>query len=270
MCELLGMSFNGPVSAEMSVNTFAAADLDNADGWGMAWYAGPSLALVKEPLRWRQSSYAEFLQNYERAHSPLIIAHVRHATVGGTPNRADSHPFTRELFGKEYCFAHNGTIRDPLDDLPLGRFLPVGQTDSERIFCQLLEQIAQRGRGPENRHDFRWLHHLFTRINPYGKLNLLFSEGQRLFCYRDQVWGKGLHMRSMAVNNHKPRRLQDPTLAMDLHDPEQRQGIILATRPLDDAPWRPLHHGELIVVHHGKLEYSSSRTQHAKPTAAAS
>jgi glutamine amidotransferase len=263
MCELLGMSFDGPVSAEISVDTFTAADIDNADGWGMAWYAGKSLALVKEPLRWRQSSYAEFLLNYERARSPLFIAHVRHATVGGPPNRADSHPFARELFGREYCFAHNGTIRDALTHLPLGRFKPVGKTDSEHIFCHLLDQIAQRDSHMEGRSDFRWFYNVVSQINLHGKLNLMLSDGRHLFCYRDRVWSKGLNMRSMAVNQHKQRRLKDPTLKMNLSDPSHRQGIVVATRPLDDAPWRPLRQGELIVVRQGRLEFSSSRMQHA-------
>ena len=43
-------------------------------------------------------------------------------TTGGEPSRADTHPFQRELFGRSYCFAHNGTVRGvivatrPLDD----------------------------------------------------------------------------------------------------------------------------------------------------------
>jgi predicted glutamine amidotransferase len=34
-------------------------------------------------------------------------------------------------------FAHNGTVRSARD-LPLGRFRPIGSTDSEHAFCAML------------------------------------------------------------------------------------------------------------------------------------
>ena len=75
------------------------------------------------------------------------LAHVRHKTIGGEPNHADTHPFARELGGRDYCFAHNGTLDGPAWELPLGAYRPVGETDSERFFCHLLHEIAARG-GP--------------------------------------------------------------------------------------------------------------------------
>jgi glutamine amidotransferase len=260
MCELLSMSFDGPVSADVNVDTFAAADVDNADGWGMAWYVGRSLALVKEPIRWRLSPYAEFLRGYEHVRSPLFIAHVRHATVGGPPVRADCHPFGRELFGRAYCFAHNGTVYGAREELPLGHYHPIGATDSEHTFCHLLDRIVRRGRPLEDEEDFRWLHRVLTAINQRGKLNCLFTDGRRLLCYRDRVWTKGLHMRSVVVNNHRVRRMEDRTIQVDLHDDKARRGIIVATRPLDDEPWHALRGSELVVVRDGRLEFSSARS----------
>ena len=61
----------------------------------------------------------------------MYIAHVRHATIGGTPKHADTHPFARELDSRFYCFAHNGTIRKASERLLLERYQPIGDTDSE-------------------------------------------------------------------------------------------------------------------------------------------
>src|SRR6185295_11750557 len=50
MCELMGLSFDQPVSADFSLRAFACRDAENPDGWGLAWYPDQSLALVKEAL----------------------------------------------------------------------------------------------------------------------------------------------------------------------------------------------------------------------------
>src|SRR4051794_19048524 len=99
MCELLGLSFAAPVSAEFSFREFAGRDHENPDGWGIAWYPDRSAALVKEPVAWRSSKHNEFLGALSSA---TYIAHVRHKTVGGEPTHADTHPFVRELAGSDY------------------------------------------------------------------------------------------------------------------------------------------------------------------------
>src|SRR5690242_3220237 len=110
MCELMGLSFAGPVSADFSIREFGRRGEENADGWGLGWYPDQSLAVAKEPVRWGQSKYTGFLQNYPDLQSRIYIGHVRHKTTGGAPTYADTHPFARELGGRDYCFAHNGTL----------------------------------------------------------------------------------------------------------------------------------------------------------------
>lgn len=70
-----------------------------------------------------------------------MIAHIRKATQGKI-TLENSHPFIRELWGRHWIFAHNGDLHD--FDPPLsGRFTPVGNTDSERAFCYLLDQLVE-------------------------------------------------------------------------------------------------------------------------------
>jgi predicted glutamine amidotransferase len=260
VCELLGMSFEQPVSAEVTIRAFAMRDMANADGWGLGWFDEDySLAIVKEPLRWRESRFAAFLQTYEHLRSRLIIGHVRHATTGGTPTRADTHPFTRELFGRFYCFAHNGTVRGAFEELPLGRFRPVGLTDSEHMFCHLLDQIAERGRQLDEREDWQWLHERLAQINEMGKVNCVLSDGRRMLCYRDRQWKKGLMMRSVTIDATHDRRLEDATMELDMTDNVANRGVVVATRPLTDEPWHPLRCGELLVLHDGEIQYSTTR-----------
>src|SRR5438876_33146 len=185
MCELMGMCFHRPISADFTIREFAIRCEENADGWGLGWYPDRSLAIVKEPVRWQASQYTGFLEKYQHLLSPIYIAHVRHRTTGGEPTHADTHPFSRELAGREYCFAHNGTLTNLSAEFPLGRYRPVGATDSEYMFCHLMEELACRGEHLESESDWRWLHGKFAALNKGSKLNCLLSDGKRLFTYRD-------------------------------------------------------------------------------------
>src|SRR5437867_4135652 len=110
MCELLGLSFAAPISADFSMRAFEERDEENPHGWGLAWYPDQSLAIVKEPIEWGKSQHSDFLESYQHLQSRIYIGHVRHKTTGGAPTHADTHPFGRELAGREFCFAHNGTL----------------------------------------------------------------------------------------------------------------------------------------------------------------
>src|ERR1700693_4785757 len=118
MCELMGYSFAKPIVADFSIREFAHRGKDNADGWGLAWYPDRSLALVKEAVQWKASKHTGFLESYSDLRSSICLAHVRHLTTGRATH-ADTHPFARELFGTEFCFAHNGTLPGAAS-LPLG------------------------------------------------------------------------------------------------------------------------------------------------------
>ena len=82
-----------------------------------------------------------------------MIAHVRYATTGAV-SLENVHPFSRELWGIHWTFAHNGQVpkfddSTPLADQPLlGKttvndfhYNPVGDTDSEAVFCAILNAL---------------------------------------------------------------------------------------------------------------------------------
>ena len=76
-----------------------------------------------------------------------MMAHIRYATVGEV-TMENVHPFVRELHGMNISFCHNGECpRFAQAPLPkLGRttshfYQPVGDTDSEAVFCSLLNAL---------------------------------------------------------------------------------------------------------------------------------
>ena len=255
MCELMGLSFDRAVSADFSIRAFSLRDEENADGWGLGWYPDRSLALVKEALTWRRSGYSHFLESYQDLKSRIYIAHVRHQTTGGAVTHSDTHPFSREYAGREFCFAHNGTIRG-FAALPLERFHPVGGTDSEHVFCHLLDAIAARGERLQDQVGWRWLHETLASLNHRGTLNCLFSDGERLFGYRDVNGWKGLSLRKLRFHEHGERHFEDCGMEVAMAGDEHNHGCVIATRPLSKTGWHDLSPGTLVVLEGGTLRYS--------------
>jgi predicted glutamine amidotransferase len=159
--------------------------------------------------------------------------------------------------GSEFCFAHNGTLPGA-HDLPLGRFRPVGGTDSEHFFCHLLEVIAGWEAGLAEKNWPR-LHQKLASWNEGGKLNCLLADGQRLFCYHDAAGWKGLHFRRLFIHDQETRRFEDPQVRLDLGNGAVNSGVVVATSPLSLTGWETFLTGELIVLEGGVIRFSSHR-----------
>ncbi|MEZ4403067.1 MAG: class II glutamine amidotransferase [Kofleriaceae bacterium] len=182
MCELLGMECNVPTDIVFSFAGLAARGGrrgPHADGWGLALYDGKAARLFLEPAAAADSPLARFVRQHP-IKTLLAIAHVRQKTRGPV-SLVNTHPFVRELWGRQFVFAHNGTVKH-VRRLTLGRFQPIGTTDSEYAFCALLGAVA---------HDFDGYPRSPTalaeaiaghgaRIGAGGTFNFLLGDGQQL------------------------------------------------------------------------------------------
>ena len=81
----------------------------HADGWGLALYEGRAVRTFLEPSAAAKSPLAKYIRE-NPIKTLLAIAHVRKRTRGPV-NLANTHPFVRELWGRHFTFAHNGTVR---------------------------------------------------------------------------------------------------------------------------------------------------------------
>jgi predicted glutamine amidotransferase len=258
MCELFGICFNKPMKPAISFIGFRERGQVNQHGWGVAFYPDNSAQVIKEPINAGASELSNFLKTYKYMKSRIILAHVRHATMG-SHTRMNTHPFQRELGGRDYVFAHNGDLKGGFrKGLPLGAYRPVGETDSEHAFCYLMERIRRRKIKDWAQRDYAWLQGELQKINRYGTLNCLLSDGERLFAYRDARKKRTLYF----LNRTPPYgrvSLIDNDFSIDLgriRDPDTH-GFIIATRPLTREPWIPLPPG-LIAFSNGKAVYSDT------------
>lgn len=253
MCELLGLCFNEPILPTLAFRGFRQRGRRNPHGWGVASFADGAARIFKEPADAADSRLADFVSGYRGLRSRIVIGHVRRASVGAR-TLAETHPFAREIRGRDFVLAHNGTLRmHRLEPMLDGTYTPVGTSDSEAVLCALLAWMAD-GRVPFDA--FARIHGRLQEINLCGELNLLFSEGRCLYAYFDAGGYNGL-WRVCRRAPFGPVALRDEDWAVDL-DAEKRpgqRGYVVATQPLTDEPWQRLAPGALLVFEAGELVY---------------
>ena len=196
------------------------------------------------------------MQGYNLIRSGIIMSHVRYTSKGEVAHR-NTPPFQREWDGREYVFAHNGTLHAEFN-LEDRRYRPVGETDSEMAFCHIMNQISENGIKFRDETEYTWLLNLLQDINQYGSFNCLLSDGRHLFCYHDRDGYKGLYQLHRRAPYDKVK-LRDNDYEIDLaHEKRPSQeGYITASNPLTDEEWERFQEGELRVYREGKLVYSS-------------
>ena len=252
------MSFNLAIQPNISFIGFSKRAIVNPDGWGIAYYPDKAVSIFKEPVKAGNSSLSKFIiENSSLIKSKIIIGHVRKASIG-TISYKNTHPFTRELNGRDYTFAHNGTIFY-FKKLELSVFRPIGNTDSEHLFCHLLHLIKNRSIIKWENEDFRWLQKKLNNINKKGRLNCVFSDGRHLFCYKDQNTEKSLCY-IQRKSPFKRLSLKDEDWDIDLseiNDPSQ-EGYIISSKKLTNENWKEINGGDLLVFKNGRFLFGKS------------
>jgi predicted glutamine amidotransferase len=248
------MNCNVPTDICFSFTGFQArggATDVHRDGWGIAFFEGRGVRVFLDPQPSCESPVAELVRNYP-IRSLNVIAHIRKATQGPV-GLENTHPFMRELWGRYWIFAHNGNLKDYAPTLD-GSFVPVGQTDSERVFCHLLQTLRQRfPNGAPGRDLLRGaLEDFAAQLRPHGPLNFLLSNGDCLFAHRSTELYYLIRQAPFAVAH-----LKDQDVAVDfdaLTSPGDRVALI-ATQPLtDNEEWAPLPVGRLALFADGEYQ----------------
>lgn len=252
MCELLGMSANVPTDICFSFTGLmqrGGKTGPHRDGWGIAFYEGKGFRTFKDPNPSSQSKIAELVQQYP-IKSRAVISHIRQANRGGV-NLENTHPFTRELWGQYWTFAHNGQLTG-YQNLVTGRHRPVGETDSELAFCWLLNKMEQRyPEGPQDWPEMlRYVAQCCDELRALGVFNMLLSNGEYVmaYCTNHLYWitRRAPFGRAALLDEDVEINFQEETTPNDVVS-------VIATQPLTgNETWQRMKPGQFAFFHFGE------------------
>jgi len=267
MCELLGMSANVPTDICFSFTGLiqrGGRTGPHKDGWGITFYEGKGFRTFKDPQPSCQSKIAELVQNYP-IKSHAVVSHIRQANRG-VVSLENTHPFTRELWGQFWTFAHNGQLTGH-DNLKTGNHQPVGETDSEKAFCWLLKQLEHRfpSRPKYLKEVFSFVAECCDELKNMGVFNMLLSNGEYImtYCTNHLYWITRKAPFGMAT-------LLDEDVEVNFQEETTPNDVVsvMATQPLTtNETWHRMKPGEFNVFLFGELIESNAETLDTVPFA---
>ncbi|HEY1598887.1 MAG TPA: class II glutamine amidotransferase [Pirellulales bacterium] len=223
------------------------------DGWGIGYYEGEQPRTVRRPTA--APDDPEFVAAAGRIASPMVMGHVRQASVGDLCP-ANVHPFT---CGR-WMFAHNGTVtgydilRPVLvdeTDFDLRQHVG-GTTDSEQVFFWILSRLRRAGQAilqpcgdvnlvaTEMAAAIRLLDARSASTGPSEptRLNFLLTDGVVLLASR---WKHSLWW----TNRNGPF---DRIVATAGNRSRTSRGVAVASEPIGDQAWAEVPDGHVLSV----------------------
>lgn len=241
MCELLAMSANVPTDICFSFSGLMQRGGNTGphkDGWGVTFYEGKGCRSFKDPMPSAQSPIAELVTKYP-IKSEAVICHIRQANSGKVCLE-NTHPFVRQMWGKNWTYAHNGQLKDFIKELPIELHQPIGTTDSEHAFCWILDNIYKEygANEPDSAELFSFIASLSNKIDSLGVANIIITNGEHLFAY----CSNNLHW----ITRKAPfgqASLIDAEMTVDFQKETTDNDVVtvIATKPLtDDETWHKM------------------------------
>lgn len=251
MCELLGMSANVPTDIVFSFTGLMRRGGETGphrDGWGIGFYEGRGLRLFQDPVASADSEVARLVQRYP-IKSTAVVGHIRQANVGAV-SLTNTHPFVREMWGRYWCFAHNGQLADFVPEQ--GFYQPVGDTDSEAAFCDMLNRLRNSFTTmPDVEGLLPLLVAACEHYRSKGVFNCLLSNGDWLFTYCST---------KLACITRRapfgPATLKDADLTVDFQAETTADDVVsvIATEPLtDNEHWQLYQPGQWKLWRKGEV-----------------
>ena len=273
MPNLLAMSFEGELAPSFDLRCLHGGRR-LPDGWGIGYYTAgePSASVLKEPAPGEGSIRSELVKTWEHLASSLFVLHIRTATWGHNTD-ANTQPFTRSYARRDWMFAHAGSLRQRLELTPDALFEPVGSTDTEIVFCEILSRVAKRGWRSLGDADPAELHDWFEELDAYGAMTSVLTDGHDLVAYANHDADQfGLHLLHV-LPPYAALAYGDEDLQVDLarRGIKSRKGVVLSSGPLvpengtPQGEWRKLPPGTMVIVRQGTVRARIESAPHTSP-----
>lgn len=263
LSDILTINFDAPSSPTINVHLSDQYSGSHSYGWGFGWYPGnqQSAMVVKDPAaRGGAEVLTDVIADWSNFRSNVFCCKVRGADSGY--KQADTQPFSRSFAGRDWLFMHNGDLDiEALKNIH-GRQIrllePLGRTDSELAFCNLLAQMQEHGARQLSDVDPLELLAWFQRFDALGSADMHITDGQSIACFQGTQSPKQIfYARLQPPNNVGIFHSDAAQIVFD--DPRDtfRTALIMSSSPFSSGEWTAMQPGQLIIANHGVIVWDS-------------
>jgi len=268
--DIFALSLDGAASPAFEVELFQHADQENARGWGFGWYPHDrELAMTpKDPEARGTQELVRTVTEWESFRSTTFFLKVRGASKGYS--HTDVQPFSRNFAGRDFLFMHNGYLdKRELEKIcsPMSPYLePMGSTDSELVFCELLTRAANLSARrladvpPETL--LSWL----QAFDALGSFDICLSDAESIAVFCGTKSSKQLaYTRVFPPDNQQLYR--SAAASISLSDPRDtyRTALIFSSSPFENGSWTPFAPGQLLIARRGAIVFNSAPDAEPRP-----
>ncbi|MEM2145108.1 MAG: class II glutamine amidotransferase [Candidatus Jordarchaeaceae archaeon] len=253
MCKLLVLSGNreSDVKAllELFVKSFGSK---NPDGWGIAFLDTSTNLYHTKKFYHRDRRLLEeaFFKEIKKIETKSLLAHLRKASIG-QKCLENCHPFENYIDGHQFVFMHNGSVWPRrIFESKLVNHKPKSSdpTDSELIFCYILDELEENGVNLNSWQDVvEAINETVLKIRSEAlltKLNFVLADKNYIYCYNyDEL------QYSVIYENPESNFSNKNQTAVS------KDGkIVVCSKPyLENIHWQPIPKKTNMVLYNGEI-----------------
>ncbi len=261
--DILAISLDGQGSPSINLNLPNKGGSSHSYGWGFGWYPDDhsSAMVTKDPTARGEHVLVDAITDWSNFRSTVFLCKVRGASKGYS--HTDTQPFSRSFAGRDWLFMHNGDIDkvelEKLHGRQIRLLEPLGHTDSELAFCDVLAQMQGGHVRRISDVDPQVLHSWFQRFDALGSADMHLSDGDSIVCFHGSQSPKQMyHARIQPPNNQD--LYTSEAAQISLNDPRDtyRTALIVSSSPFVGGQWMQMQPGQMIIIRRGAIIWDSA------------
>lgn len=263
MSEFLALNFD--MQSSPLINIKSIDTKNQSSGWGFGWYPNDDYsAFVIKDTTLNDDKLSNNISDLNNFRSTTFICKTKCAAKNYTLH--DLQPFSWRFAGKDWLFMHNGDVKKSelkkVHTTGLDFLTPLGNTDSELLFCYLLGKIRLSGAKEISELHGKTILKWLTEIESFGTMDLVLSDRKTLLVYHGVNSNKEIYLTKIAPPQNIGRFESDSiTMQMDNPKDEYNSCLIACSEPLTNTKQELMTAGQLVIARRGAImwqgEYNS-------------
>lgn len=265
MSELYLLNLDSPCSTAINVHGYSTPDKPVSCGLG--WYLNDDLiaSTIKDSGCESTQIFSKVLSDWNEYRSTIFMCKMM--TTSSKISENNIQPLTKNYAGRDWVFAHSGDINKKeipgVFNCQLSVFEPISPNDSELIFCYFLAHLKFHNIRKISQINAEMLHEIFLKLNQYGTLNLMITDGQSVIVYQDNTGANPLYMSRIYPPNLQ-WSLSCDAISFDVkdHNSIYKTGLVISSQPFAaNGNGNQMQNGQLIISRRSKIFWNSHYEQ---------